>query len=69
MVRFASAAESSDAMTQEKRFGKRIAMPSTVQIIRELKILMRHDAEHAEAAVAAGSTPLPVAAPFRPDAQ
>ena len=34
-------------MSQEKRFGKRVAMPSTLQIIRELKILMRHDAEPA----------------------
>ena len=37
-------------MNQEKRFGKRVAMPSTLQIIRELKTLMRHDAETAQAA-------------------
>lgn len=42
-----------NAMTQEKRFGKRVSMPSTVQIIRELKIMMRHDAELAGLAVPA----------------
>ena len=40
-------AEKSHAMSQEKRFGKRVAMPSTLQIIRELKILMHQDAERA----------------------
>ncbi len=35
-------------MSQEKRFGKRVALPSTLQIIRELKILMRHDVEVAK---------------------
>lgn len=50
-------AEKSHAMSQEKRFGKRVAMPSTVQIIRELKILMRHDAEQAGAAPADPGVP------------
>ncbi len=50
-------------MSQEKRFGKRVTMPSTVQIIRELKILMRHDAELPEAAVPA-TEPADRAAPI-----
>jgi len=48
-------------MTQEKRFGKRVSMPSTVQIIRELKLMMRHDAELAGTAVPAAEPGHPVA--------
>ncbi len=56
-------------MSQEKRFGKRVTMPSTVQIIRELKILMRHDAEQAQAQADAAGVPLVAAAPLHPDAR
>ena len=59
-------------MSQEKRFGKRVAMPSTLQIIRELKILMRHDAELAKGdAVASQDDAVPAAAisPSHPDAR
>ena len=50
-------------MSQEKRFGKRVALPSTLQIIRELKILMRHDAELAKGdPVATQDDAVPVAA-------
>lgn len=48
-------------MTQEKRFGKRVSMPSTVQIIRELKLMMRHDAEPAGTVVPAAEPGHPVA--------
>ncbi len=59
----------SHAMSQEKRFGKRVAMPSTVQIIRELKILMRHDAEQAGTAEhgAPASAPAPSPLPLGTD--
>ena len=39
-------------MSQEKRFGKRVPLPSTRQIIRELKLLMRHNAESIKGAIA-----------------
>ena len=53
----------SHAMSQEKRFGKRVAMPSTVQSIRELKILMHHDAERAGTASPAAEHAAPAPAP------
>ncbi len=61
-------------MSQEKRFGKRVAMPSTLQIIRELKILMQHDAESVKGDAVVGngrSDAIPVAAnvPSDPDAR
>ena len=49
-------------MSQEKRFGKRVALPSTLQIIRELKILMRHDAELAKGDVVSDADVLPISA-------
>lgn len=61
-------------MSQEKRFGKRVALPSTLQIIRELKILMRHDAELAKGDVVIGAgqddvIPVSANAPSHPDAR
>ena len=61
-------------MSQEKRFGKRVALPSTLQIIRELKILMRHDAElvKGDAVPGAGqddAIPTAAGAPSHPDAR
>ena len=61
-------------MSQEKRFGKRVAMPSTLQIIRELKILMRHDAELAKGDAVAGTgrddvIAVAANAPSHPDAR
>ena len=59
-------------MSQEKRFGKRVALPSTLQIIRELKILMRHDAELATGDAVAGpddAVPVAVISPSHPDAR
>ena len=40
-------------MIQQKRFGRKLELTSTVQIVRELKIMMRRDAE----AVAAAGVP------------
>jgi hypothetical protein len=54
-------------MRQEKRFGKRIAEPSAVQIIHELKLMaLRQSLDAAierEAAAAEGGNQM-VAAPF-----
>ena len=61
-------------MSQEKRFGKRVAMPSTLQIIRELKILMRHDAELTKGVSVSGASqddvvPVATDAASHPDAR
>ena len=61
-------------MSQEKRFGKRVALPSTLQIIRELKILMRHDAELAKGDGGSGAgrddgLAVPATAASHPDAR
>ena len=61
-------------MSQEKRFGKRVALPSTLQIIRELKILMRHDARspQGDAVVGTGQddvVSVSANAPSHPDAR
>ncbi len=50
-------------MAQEKRCGNRVTMPSKVQIIHELKVLMRHDAELAASVVPAGDPGVPAARP------
>ncbi len=42
-------------MSQQKRFGKRVATPSTLQI-REHKILVRHDAEPVNGDADAGAS-------------
>ena len=57
-------------MLDERRFGRRLALPSTVQIVRELKALIRADqapAEHTGLASAddhsvAASGPRPIGA-------
>ncbi len=36
-------------MSQSRRFGKRLVVPSTVQIIRELRLLMGAEAAHEDA--------------------
>ena len=61
-------------MSQEKRFGKRVALPSTLQIIRELKILMRHDAELIKGDAVPGASqddqsPVVASTPSHPDAR
>ncbi len=61
-------------MSQEKRFGKRVALPSTLQIIRELKILMRHDARSAQGDAVVGTgqddvVSVSANAPSHPDAR
>ena len=56
-------------MSQEKRFGKRIAEPSSVQIVHELKLLMLRQSldaavareAEAEPAFGPGSAPLSAA--------
>jgi len=53
-------------MAQVMRFGRKIALPSTRQIIHELRVLAAEDARRRAAATPAGADPETLATPLPP---